>query len=308
MPRGRHESHGFSTTRWPTSKPSASGPSSTTSATTSWPITCGNEQKPLMALSLSPSPKSSRICFESDPQIPVSRGRVTSQSGRSGRASAMSCSATGVLARFWPSWLAPGGGVHSSCCVPKTSALIRSPFDARTLTPGGCGRLPPSSTLSARIGEEWRHAAAQRHRCVLPLPGVADVAHAHPRRDRHRPVDDARRVLLRAGLPGLPRSPAPAGPVPAPAGVRALRPRPPGVDRGRELRLRHAHRQRIGAPAPGTLHELGEIVGHIASVPARPQPPAVGAHGGRGPRARPRRPRHQDAPLLASTASPAPTC
>ncbi len=39
MPRGRHDSHGFSTTRWPTSKPSASGPSSTTSATTSWPIT-----------------------------------------------------------------------------------------------------------------------------------------------------------------------------------------------------------------------------------------------------------------------------
>ena len=77
-----------------------------------------------MALSLSPSPKSSRICLESEPQMPVSRGRVTSQSGRSGRASGMSCSATGVVARFRPSWFAPGGGVHSSCLVPNTSALM----------------------------------------------------------------------------------------------------------------------------------------------------------------------------------------
>ena len=35
-----------------------------------------------MALSLSPSPKSMRICFESEPQMPVSSGRMTNQSGR----------------------------------------------------------------------------------------------------------------------------------------------------------------------------------------------------------------------------------
>ena len=139
MPRGRHDSQGLSTTRWPTSKPLASGPSSTTSATTSWPMTCGNEQKPLMALSLSPSPKSNRICLESDPQMPVSRGRVTSQSGRSGRASGMSRSATGVLARFWTSWLAPSGGVHASACVPNTKAFTGRParlLDASSHPPG----------------------------------------------------------------------------------------------------------------------------------------------------------------------------
>ena len=123
MPRGAHDSHGFSTTRWPTSKPSASGPSSATSATTSWPITCGNEQSPLMALSLSPSPKSRRICFESEPQMPVSSGRVTNQSGRSGRASGISCSATGVTARFCCSGGASGGGVYGWVDVPNTSAF-----------------------------------------------------------------------------------------------------------------------------------------------------------------------------------------
>ena len=39
MPRGPHDSHGLSTTRWPTSSPRAFGPIATTSATTSWPIT-----------------------------------------------------------------------------------------------------------------------------------------------------------------------------------------------------------------------------------------------------------------------------
>ena len=38
--------------------------------------------------------------MESEPQMPVSSGRVTNQSGRSGRASGMSRSATGVTARL----------------------------------------------------------------------------------------------------------------------------------------------------------------------------------------------------------------
>ncbi len=84
MPRGPHDSHGLSTTRCPISSPRAAGPSATTSATTSWPITWGNEQNAAIALSVSPSPKSSRICLESEPQMPVSRGRVTTQSSCSG--------------------------------------------------------------------------------------------------------------------------------------------------------------------------------------------------------------------------------
>ena len=79
-----------------------------------------------MALSLSPS-KSSRICFESEPQMPVSSGRVTNQSGRSGRASGTSCSATGVTARLLASRLASGGGVHGWVAVPNTSAFIADP-------------------------------------------------------------------------------------------------------------------------------------------------------------------------------------
>ena len=39
-----------------------------------------DEQKAAIALSASPSPKSSKICLESEPQIPVSRGRVITQS------------------------------------------------------------------------------------------------------------------------------------------------------------------------------------------------------------------------------------
>ena len=42
MPRGPHESHGLRTTRWPTSRVVTAGPTSTTSATTSWPKTVGN--------------------------------------------------------------------------------------------------------------------------------------------------------------------------------------------------------------------------------------------------------------------------
>ncbi|HET6953805.1 MAG TPA: hypothetical protein VFI47_25805 [Acidimicrobiales bacterium] len=118
-PRGAHDSQGLRTTRWPTSKPLASGPNSTTSATTSWPGTWGNEHRPLSALSLSPS-KSPRTCLASEPQIPVSRGRTTSQSGRRGRASGTSRRAHGVVARLRSRRLSavPGGGSQWSGRVP----------------------------------------------------------------------------------------------------------------------------------------------------------------------------------------------
>ena len=160
-PRGTHDSHGFSTTRWPTSKPSASGPSSTTSATTSCPITWGNEQSPLMALSLSPSPKSSRICLESDPQMPVSSGRVTNQSGRSGRASGTSCSATGVAARFWAVGRRRAVGPRR-VAVPNTSAFMG--HSARTRT--AAGPLPRPSTP-----ERLRTDASRAKDRLGPRPG-----------------------------------------------------------------------------------------------------------------------------------------
>jgi len=119
-PRVTHVSHGLRTTRWPTSTPStpsASGPRASTRPTTSCPRTCGNEHRPLSALSVSPS-KSRSTCLASDPQMPVSVGRTTTQSGRSGVASGISRRAQGVDARFWASRVAPAGGVHGSGVVP----------------------------------------------------------------------------------------------------------------------------------------------------------------------------------------------
>jgi hypothetical protein len=51
MPLGTHESHGFKMTRWPISSPRTAGPRSLTSATTSCPITTGEEKNEIMALS-----------------------------------------------------------------------------------------------------------------------------------------------------------------------------------------------------------------------------------------------------------------
>ena len=46
------------------------------------------------------SPQSMNTCLESEPQIPVSRGRVTTQSGRKKPGSSMSTSFIGVCARL----------------------------------------------------------------------------------------------------------------------------------------------------------------------------------------------------------------
>ena len=73
MPRGPHESHGFSTTRCPTSRPRAPSPSSVTSATTSWPRMVGKVNRLPSGLSELSSPKSMKTCLASDPQIPVIR-------------------------------------------------------------------------------------------------------------------------------------------------------------------------------------------------------------------------------------------
>ena len=95
------------------SKPSACGPASVIVATTSWPITCGNEHSPLIAESVSPS-KSRRICLESLPQMPVRSGVVTYQSGRSGVASGISLIAHGVVASACASGLVALDGMSNA--------------------------------------------------------------------------------------------------------------------------------------------------------------------------------------------------
>src|SRR5581483_11948555 len=96
MPRGAHDSHGLSTTRWPTCRRVTSVPTADTSPMTSWPSTCGNEMSAVIALSVgSPSPKSMRICLVSDPQMPVMRVRTTAQSGANGCRSSTSSRASG---------------------------------------------------------------------------------------------------------------------------------------------------------------------------------------------------------------------
>ena len=84
MPRGPQESHGFRTTRWPTWRVVTAGPTSTTSATTSWPNTVGKEKYPFSALSPKSSPKSMKTILASEPQIPVRRVLATAQSSRIG--------------------------------------------------------------------------------------------------------------------------------------------------------------------------------------------------------------------------------
>ena len=104
-------------------------------------------------------------------------------------------------------------------------------------------------------------------------------------------------LLLRADPPALHRPPARAAPVPSPPGVRALRPRPPRVDRGRDLRLRRA-READRRPRTGHAPRAGRHRRAHLQRAARPQPPAVGAHRGRGPRARSGGAGDQDAPRL----------
>src|ERR1700693_1937193 len=84
MPRGAHDSHGFSTTRWPTSRPGTPGPTSATSATTSWPRMVGNVNRFAKGLSALASPKSMKTCLASDPQIPVILVLAMTHPGRAG--------------------------------------------------------------------------------------------------------------------------------------------------------------------------------------------------------------------------------
>ena len=99
MPRGPQDSHGFSTTRWPTSSVVTAGPTSTTSATTSCPNTVGKEKYPFSALSPKSSPKSMKTILASEPQIPVKRVLATAQSSLIGVGRSSSCSRIGVRER-----------------------------------------------------------------------------------------------------------------------------------------------------------------------------------------------------------------
>ena len=60
MPRGPHDSHGFSTTRSPARRVRTPGPTRSTVPTTSCPSTCGNEISAVIGLSMLPFRK---ICL-----------------------------------------------------------------------------------------------------------------------------------------------------------------------------------------------------------------------------------------------------
>ncbi len=125
MPRGPQVSHGLSSTRWPTSRPCASGPSDTTSATTSWPGTWGIEEKAAIGLSMSPDSNSPSTSLVSEPHTPVRRGRVTTQSGRTGAASSTWWSPKGRASiRRSSSSPVPSRASAGSRGIPNTSALI----------------------------------------------------------------------------------------------------------------------------------------------------------------------------------------
>src|SRR5262249_31292033 len=150
-PRGRHESQGFSTTRSPTSRPSASGPSATTSATTSCPSTCGSEKNPFIGLSgVATFTQSMNTCLASDPQMPVRRGRVTTQSGRRKPGSGRSSRRIGVCARPRSRWLSSSGSGCGSGATPYSRPRLHSPPPpvCRPAAEGGGGS--PAGAVGAR--------------------------------------------------------------------------------------------------------------------------------------------------------------
>jgi len=75
MPRGPHDSHGLSTTRCPTSIPRAFGPTGDHVGHHLVAHDLGEGTECGHGIVGVASPKSIRICLESDPQMPVSRGR-----------------------------------------------------------------------------------------------------------------------------------------------------------------------------------------------------------------------------------------
>src|SRR5207248_8370895 len=95
-----------------------------------------------MALSIASSAFSMNTCLESEPQIPVSRDRSTTQSGPMGLGSSSSTRSMGVPARPFRRAFSPSPAPSISNAVagtdpgsmPKTSALISA---AHALDPGG---------------------------------------------------------------------------------------------------------------------------------------------------------------------------
>ncbi len=64
------------------------------------------------------SPQSMNTCFESEPQMPVRRGRVTTQSGKKNPGSSISTSFIGVCARLRSNRLSVSGTVTGSGFTP----------------------------------------------------------------------------------------------------------------------------------------------------------------------------------------------
>ena len=159
-----------------------------------------------MALSLSPSPKSSRICLESEPQIPVRRGRVTTQSGANSLGSSMSFERDGRHREVLEQLVGAVGylvgiGLHAehqclhALLLDQSEPLLRKidadvselyrpahdPPPGRLVLPARC---PRGGTVRMRPGE--REEALRIHR----FPGTAG-----PLRPRHLDLDGEQAVL-----------------------------------------------------------------------------------------------------------------
>ena len=100
-------------------------------------------------------------CFESEPQMPVSRGRVTTQSGRRKPGSSRSTSRIGVWARPTSKWLSVSGTGHGLGAYAVQEGFHDRDRTARVAAPSTCRRGPaagrivrPCRTFEIRIVDE----------------------------------------------------------------------------------------------------------------------------------------------------------
>ena len=224
MPRGAHDNQGLSTTRWPTSRPGTPGPTSATSATTSWPRMVGKVNRFASGLSVLPSPKSMKTCLASEPQIPVIRVLAMTHPGRAGRGSSRSTSFIGVRARPTSRGLESSGAdpllgpypVEQSFHRPSSSYTVSvslsQPFG------GGSSRQYCSGTLASSRSSSSVVALQRWQLALVELDGGALADHVgldgHDRGRRpqaaleelgHSPRQDPGDVLVAVVLVAEPR-------------------------------------------------------------------------------------------------------
>ena len=130
-------------------------------------MTMGKENNPASALSLYESVKSPKTCFDSEPQMPVSRVFATTQSSAGGVGTSRSSRRMGTRARPASNRLDGSGASHGSGLTPQTNACtdFRPPFgfEAPTVAP-----LVASGSGGAIAG--WRSMAVARSTVSHPEP------------------------------------------------------------------------------------------------------------------------------------------